>query len=117
MSFALKNIICLTDWPCCWSSTGILLHDVARDRIEIVVVLLKCCRTSLVLQISPATAINDPDFRKGIAIKTLKFCRILAKFEDLCLVHIFHQFLRCFTEPVDLLRLAHIFKKLFFVLM
>ena len=46
-------------------------------------------RLPLVLQISPATAINDPDFRKGIATRTLKFCRILAKFEDLCLVHIF----------------------------
>ena len=45
-------------------STGILLNDVEKDRIEIVVVLLKCCRTPLVLQISPATAINNPDFRK-----------------------------------------------------
>ena len=31
---------------------------------------------------------NDPDFGKGIAIKTLKFCRILAEFEDLCVVHV-----------------------------
>ena len=54
-----------------WSSTGILLNDVAKDRIEIVVVLLKSCRTPLVLQISPATAINDPDFRKGIAVRAL----------------------------------------------
>ena len=46
-----------------WSSTGILLNDVAKDRIGIVVVLLKCCRTPLVLQISPATGINNPDFR------------------------------------------------------
>ena len=100
-----------------WSSTGILLNDAARDRIEIVVVLLKCCRTSLVLQISPATATNNPEFRGGIAIGALKFRRILSEFEDLCLVHILQLFLRCFTEPVDLLRLAHIFKKLFFVLM
>ena len=53
---------------------------------------------------------------KEIAVGAVKFHRILAKFEDLCLVHIFQQFLRCFTEPVDLLRLTHIFKKLFFVL-
>ena len=71
-----------------WSSTGILLDDVARNRIEIVVVLLKCCETSPVLQISPATAINHPDFRKGIAIKTWTSCRILAKFKDLCVVHV-----------------------------
>ena len=30
------------------------------------------------------------------------------------LVHVFDQFLWCFTEPVDLLRLAHILKKLLF---
>ena len=41
-----------------------------------------------VLQNSPATAINNPEFRKGVAIKTLKFCRILAKFEDHCVVHV-----------------------------
>ena len=96
-----------------WSSTGILLNDIARDRIEIAAVLLKCCRTSLVLQISPATAINNRDIRDGVAVKTLTFCNILAKFEDLCLVHIFRQFFRCFTEPVDLLPLAHIFKFFF----
>ena len=49
---------------------------------------LGCCRTPLVLQISPATTINNPDFRKEIAIRTLKFCRIHAKFEDLCVVHV-----------------------------
>ena len=100
-----------------WSSTGVLLNDVASDRSAIEVVLLKCCTTSIVLQISSATAINNPDFRKRIAVRALKFCRIFAKFEDLdlCLVHIFQQFLRCFTEPVDLPRLAHIFRKLFFI--
>ena len=70
------------------SSSGILLDDKARDRIEIVVVLLECCGTPRILQISPATAEIFPDFLKGIAIRTLKFYRILAKFEDLCVVHV-----------------------------
>ena len=39
-------------------------------------------------QISPAIAIIDPDFGESIAIKTLMFCRILANFEDLCVVHV-----------------------------
>ena len=57
--------------------------------IEVVAIgLLECCGTPRILQISPATAINDTDFLKDIAIKTLMFCRILAKFEDLCLVHV-----------------------------
>ena len=100
-----------------WSSTGTLLNDVARDRIEIVVVLLKCCGTPRLLQISSTTAINYADFSEGVAIGAMKFRRILTEFEDLCLVHILQQFLRCNTEPVDLLRLTHIFQKLFFVLM
>ena len=99
-----------------WSLTGILLNDVARDPIEIVVVLLECCGTPRLLEISSTTAIFS-DFREGVAIGTLKFRRILTEFEDLCLVHILQHFLRCFTEPVDLLRLTHIFKKLFFVLL
>ena len=47
-----------------WSSTGILLLD-DKLRIEVksqLISLLDCCRTPLVLQISPAAAINDPDF-------------------------------------------------------
>ena len=42
------------------------------------------------------------------------FC-VLAELEDFFLIHVFQQPLRCFTEPVDLLRLAHILKKLFLV--
>ena len=44
--------------------------------------------TPRVLQISAATAINDSDFGRSIAIKTLMFFGILAKFEDLCVVHV-----------------------------
>ena len=71
-----------------WSSTGMLLNDKAKDWSGIAIGLLECCRTPRVLQISPTTAINDPDFGKSVAIKTLMFCRILAKFEDLCVVHV-----------------------------
>ena len=71
-----------------WSSTGILLNDKARDWSIVTIRLQGCCRTPLLLQISPATTINDPEFEKGIAIRTLMFCRILAMFEDLCLVHV-----------------------------
>ena len=71
-----------------WSSTGICRYDKARDWSKIAIGLLECCRTPRVLQISPTIAIHDPDFGKGIAIRTLMFCRILAKFEDLCVVHV-----------------------------
>ena len=71
-----------------WSSTGILLNDKARDWSKIAIGLLECCRTPRVLQISPATAINDPDFWKCTAIRTLKFFEIIAKFEDVCVVHV-----------------------------
>ena len=76
-----------------WSSTGILLNDKARDCSKVAIGLLECCRTPRILQISLETAVIYPDFRKGIAIRTLKFCRILAKFEDLCEVRVDDQFL------------------------
>ena len=71
-----------------WSSNGILLNDKARDRIEIAVVLLKCCGTPRSLQISSTTAINYSDFREGVAIGALKFRITLTEFEDLCVVHV-----------------------------
>ena len=83
-----------------WSSIGILLDDVARDRIEIEVVHFgNVVGLRDFLQISSTTAMN---YREGVAIGALKFRGILTEFEDLCLVHIFQQFLRCFTELVDL---------------
>ena len=54
-----------------WSSTGILLDHVARDRSEIVVVFKKCCRTPRILQISSTIAINYSDFLEGVAIGAL----------------------------------------------
>ena len=100
-----------------WSSTGVLLNDVARDRIAIEIVPLKWCRTSIVLQSSSATAINNPNFRKRNCEEDIDFCRILrVRRSQSGLVHILQQFFRCFTEPVDLLRLTHLLKKLFLVL-
>ena len=71
-----------------WSSSGILLYDKAKDQSKVAIGLLLCCRTPRILQIAPATSINNTDFRTGIDISTLKFCRILTKFEDLCAVHV-----------------------------
>ena len=96
-----------------WSSTGILLSDVARDRIEIVVVLFSAKSSNFVHNCNKIIPISVKELQSG----ALKFCSIVTEFQDLCLVHILQLLLRCFTEPVDLLRLAHIFQKLFFVLM
>ena len=74
ISFALKNVTCLSGTPC------------FGPRLEIAIGFLECCRTPRVLQNSPATAINNPELGESIAISTLMFCRILAKFEDLCVV-------------------------------
>ena len=52
---------------------GNLLNDKPRDWSKVAIGLLECCRTPRVLQISPTTAINDPEFWKGIAIRTLMF--------------------------------------------
>ena len=82
-----------------WSSSRVLLDDKARDWSKVAIGLLECCRTPLVRQISPATALNDPDFWKGIVIRTFKFCRILAKFEDLCVVHVHNQLCDVILSP------------------
>ena len=91
-------------WTMFWSSGRILSHEKAINEITIEVDLLKWCTAWIVPQISSASAINNPNFCKGIAVGALKLWSIFAEFEDLCLVHVFQQLLRCFTEPVDLLR-------------
>ena len=55
-------------------------------------------------------------FPEGIALRTLLFGRIFAKFEDLGVVHVGDQFLRLFAELVNLLRLAQVLKEGFLVL-
>ena len=80
ISFAF-NMILLFRLAVLWSSSGILLNVIALG-------FLFCCRTPRVLQISPKTATNDPDFGESIAIKTLMSCRSLAMFQDFCVVHV-----------------------------
>ena len=111
--FALLNITCLSETQLFWYSTGILLNDKARDWSKIAIHLLQCRNTPRILQISPATAVNDPDYGKSIAIKTLMFCRILAKFKDLCVdlcvVHVDEKLLWFLAELVDFLLLIMFF--------
>ena len=59
--------------------------------------------------ISSTAAIDYYNFPVEIAVKTLLFGRIFAKFEDLAVVQIGDQVLRFRAELVDLLRLAQIF--------
>ena len=51
-----------------------------------------------------------------VAVRTLLFGRIFARFEDLGVVHVGDQVLRFFAELVDLLRLAQVLKEGFLVL-
>ena len=51
----------------------------------------------------------------GIAVRTLLFGRIFAKFEDLGVVQVGDQVLRFFAELVDLLRLARVLNESFFM--
>ena len=97
MSFALTEHKLPLSLTMCWSA-GILLDKVAIHRAAIEVVLLKCCRTSIIPQISPTITVNNSN-RKIIAIKALKLFSVFAELEDFCLVHVFQQLLRCFTEP------------------
>ena len=50
-------------------------------------------------------------FPEGIAVKTLLFGRIFAKFEDLGVVQVGDQVLRFLNELLDLLRLPQVMKK------
>ena len=65
--------------------------------------------------ISSTTAIDYTSFPVDIALKTLLFRRVFAKFEDLGVVHVGDQILRLLAELVDLLRLAQVLKEGFLV--
>ena len=54
---------------------------------------------------------NETYFPVGIAVKTLLFGRIFAKFEDLGVVHVGDQIMRFSAELVDLVRLAEVLKE------
>ena len=55
-------------------------------------------------------------FPVGIAVRTLLFGRIFAKFEDLGVVHVGDQVLRFLAELVDLIRLSQILNERIFIL-
>ena len=80
------------------------------------VVPLKFCWTLRRFHISSTAAIDYTDYPVGIAVKTLLFGRLFAKFEDLGVVHVGDQTLRFFAELVDLLRLAQVPKEGFLML-
>ena len=68
------------------------------------------------LHISSTAAIDHSYFPVDIAVKTLLFGRIFAKFEDLDVVQVGDQILRLFAELVDLLRLSQVLKEWFLML-
>ena len=55
-------------------------------------------------------------FPVGIAVRTLLFGKIFAKFEDLGVVHVGDQVLRFFAELVDLIRLSQILNERILIL-
>ena len=97
-------------------ATAALLDNIARDRGDVVVVLLELRWTPRRLHISSTAAMDYSDFPVGIAVRTLLFERIFEKFEDLGVVHVGDQILRLFAELVDLIRLAQVLKEGFLVL-
>ena len=84
--------------------------------LDVVVVLLELCWSLRRFHISSTTAIDERGFPVGIALRTLLFGRIFAKFEDLGVVHVADQVLRFFAELVDLLRLSQVLNERFFIL-
>ena len=86
ISFALKNMICRSGWPC--FGPGVEFFIMTNPRIEVQSLFAFWVVGLREYFEFPATSINDSDCGKGIAIRTLLFFRIPAKFEDLCLVHV-----------------------------
>ena len=86
---------CLSEGPCL--APRLLFFLITYPRIEV---------TSRLFW-SNSVGLRD-NFPVGIAVKTLLFGRIFAKFEDLGVVHVGDQVLRFFAELVDLLRLSRV---------
>ena len=61
------------------TATAILLNSIARDWGDVVVVLFELFRSLRRFHISSTTAINNTDFREGIAIGAFLFGRVFAK--------------------------------------
>ena len=80
------------------TATAVLLDDKARDWGDVVVVLLELCWFLRRFHISSTTAKDFNGFQVGIALRTLLFGRIFAKFEDLGVVHVGDQIFRWTTN-------------------
>ena len=96
------------------STASVFLDHVSRDWGDVAVVLVELRWTSRRFHISSTAAIDYSHFPVGIAVRTLLFGRIFAKF--LGVVHVGDQCLRIFAELVDLLRLFQILNKRIFIL-
>ena len=73
--------------------------------------MVELCWTLRGFHISSTAETYFAYFPVGIAVRTLLFGRIFAKFEDLGVVQVGDQILRFFAELVDLLRLTHVLKE------
>ena len=97
-------------------TTAVLLNHISRDWGDVMVVLLELCWTLRRFQNSSTAAIDYSFFPVGIAVRTLLFRRIFAKFEDLGVVQVGDLILRFFAELVYLLRLAQVLEEGFLML-
>ena len=95
------------------STTAVLLNHISRDWRNVVVVLIELCWTPRRFHISSTAAIDYTNFPVSIAVRTLLFGEISAKFEDLGVVQVGNQILRFFAELVDRLLLAQVLKEWF----
>ena len=98
------------------STFSVFLDHVSRDLSDVTVVLVELRWTPRRLHTSSTAAIDYSHFPVGIAVRTLLFARIFAKFEDLGVVHVGDQVMRFFAEFVDLLRLSQVLNESFFIL-
>ena len=70
--------------------------------MDVTVVLVELCWTPRRLHVSSTPARDYSYFTVSIAVRTVLFGRIFAKFEDLGVVQVGDQVLRFFAELVDL---------------
>ena len=88
------------------STASVVLDHVSRDRGDVTVVLLELRWSLRRFHLSSTAVIDYSYFPVSIAVRTLLFGRIFAKFEDLGVVHVDDRVLQVFAQLVDLLRLA-----------
>ena len=103
--FAWWYILCLSEGPCL--APRLLFFLITYPGIEVTSRLFWSNSVGLRVDfIFPAEDYSY--FPVGIAVRTLVFGRIFAKFEDLGVLHVGDQFPRFFAELVDLLRLVQV---------